>query len=272
MVALNDDAAESGSMATTGPTEGARYLAVNTLALLDAETEYFIDSETAELFFIPPTTSSQFPTGADVVLSQRTTAHNISGVSNVVIRGLQLVVAVGPALAADNVSNVVVENCTVGNAGTVGVQLSGTNSTFATSTVYGAGCSAVSMAGGDAVTLSRGNLLVTNNSIHSFGRVSRTLRVGISWQGCGNNVTFNEIFNAPHSGIMISPASDGVGVLHRFEGNHLHDLCQGTADAGGFYAGRTWANRGNIIRGNLFQRLYATELLFQKTSVNGICA
>lgn len=81
----------------------------------------------------------------------------------------------------------------------------------------------------------------------------------------------NEIFDAPHSGIMISPASDGVGVNHVFEGNYLHDLCRGTADAGGFYAGRTWANRGNVVRGNRFERLYPTETMAQKTSVNAIC-
>jgi hypothetical protein len=83
-------------------------------------------------------------------------------------------------------------------------------------------------------------------------------------------VSGNEIFNAPHSGIMIAPASDGRGTNCTFEDNDLHDLCQGTADAGGFYAGRTWANRGNIVRRNKFRRFYQTEKMAQATSVNGI--
>ena len=64
---------------------------------------------------------------------------------------------------------------------------------------------------------------------------------------------------------------DGRGVDTLFEGNHLHDLCKGTADAGGFYAGASWANRGNRIINNRFERFYQTEKMAQSTSINGVC-
>ena len=86
------------------------------------------------------------------------------------------------------------------------------------------------------------------------------------WSGCGGVVTSNEIFDAPCIGIMM----EGHGVLYTFEGNHLHDLAQGVADSSGFYSGRTWSDRGNIVRHNRFRRFYATERLAQNTSVNGI--
>jgi hypothetical protein len=69
---------------------------------------------------------------------------------------------------------------------------------------------------------------------------------------------------------MINPPSDGVGVDSVFEGNHLHDLCTGTADAGAFYAGASWANRGNIVRNNAFARLYQTENMAQHTAISGV--
>jgi hypothetical protein len=51
--------------------------------------------------------------------------------------------------------------------------------------------------------------------------------------------------------------------------NDLHDLCQGTADAGGLYAGDSWANRGNVVRGNSFRRIYSTERMAQVRRVFG---
>ena len=35
-------------------------------------------------------------------------------------------------------------------------------------------------------------------------------------------------------------------------------------------AGRTWCDRGNVVRGNTFRRFLTTEKLAQTTSVNGI--
>ena len=64
------------------------------------------------------------------------------------------------------------------------------------------------------------------------------------------------------------PAEQGVNTV--FADNYLHDLCQGTADAGGFYAGDSWANRGNILRGNRFERLYPVEKMSQATAINGV--
>ena len=109
-----------------------------------------------------------------------------------------------------------------------------------------------------------GNLTVHNNTLHRFARVSRTVRVGVSWTGCGNTVSHNEVFDAPQIGII------GHGVNMIFEDNDLHDLAKGTADTGGFYAGRSWADRGNVVRRNKFRRFYQVEKMAQSTSVNGM--
>jgi hypothetical protein len=278
-----------------GLKKGSRYVLLNSMALLDAPGEYFISTpasvaaargggggggagggaEVATLYFIPPVGAPDPPTvpsgDADgAFLSQAAAAHTIVNGSDLTLHSLSLGFAMGAALSAANVRRLTVDNCTLANSGTAGAELTGHHSTISGGRVFGVGCDGLSVSGGDAVGLVRSELSVHSNTIHSFARVSRTIRPGIAWSGCGLDVTANEIFDAPHSGIMIAPASDGVGVDCLFEGNYLHDLCQGTADAGGFYAGRTWANRGNVIRGNLFKDFVQREAMAQATSVNGI--
>jgi hypothetical protein len=170
----------------------------------------------------------------------------------------------GAALVAINISDVQIDNCTISNSGTDGIRFEGRNSTLSGCDVYDVGCNAIVMSGGDIPSLTPGNLLIFNNTLHRFARVSRTVRVGVSWTGCGNTVSHNEVFDAPQIGMI------GHGAKMLFEYNDLHDLAKGTADTGGFYAGRTWADRGNIVRWNKFRRFYQVEKMAQSTSVNGM--
>jgi hypothetical protein len=147
------------------------------LLVAQAPSEYFIDSKTHTLYFIPPSGASvanPIP-GQGAFLSQEPIAHTIDGASSVVLRGLRLEYAMGTALSARNISDVTVDNCTISNSGTDGVQLQGRNSTLSGCEIFDVGCNAVVMAGGDIPSLTPGNLLVHNNSLHRFARVSRTV-------------------------------------------------------------------------------------------------
>ena len=48
--------------------------------------------------------------------------------------------------------------------------------------------------------------------------------------------------------------ADPIAVDYTFEDNNLHDLAHGVADSAGFYSGRTWSDRGNVVRRNNFSR------------------
>eukprot|EP01048_Picozoa_sp_COSAG05_P019167 COSAG05_NODE_2943_length_2479_cov_1.322269_3_plen_82_part_00 len=65
--------------------------------------------------------------------------------------------------------------------------------------------------------------------------------IGVTWGGCGNIFRSNQVYNAPQIGMI------GHGVNNIFEDNYLHDLAQGSADTGGFYAGRSWTDRKTQI-------------------------
>ena len=258
------------------PKIGARFVLMNSKSLLDAEGEYYISAADGTLHFIPPAgmdpSVHQSGTGQGAFLSEQTAAHKFIGVKHITLQSLKLDYAMGSAISAVNVTGLSVINCSLSNSGTHGVELSGTNSSIESSEISDIGCDAVVVTGGDPVLLHDANLLVHNNSIHAFARVHRTVRPGIAWSGCGITVSANEIFDAPHSGIVIigapnTGASDGVSVNCVFEDNYLHDLCKGTADAGGFYAGKSWANRGNVIRRNRFQDFASVEILAMHTTV-----
>ena len=86
----------------------------------------------------------------------------------------------------------------------------------------------------------------------SFGAGS-----GIGWGGVGIVVRSNEIHHAPHSGIMHLGGTVAFGAElssasanNLFVQNFLHDLCQGTSDAGAFYSGtifQTYGSRFTLI-------------------------
>ena len=87
---------------------------------------------------------------------------------------------------------------------------------------------------------------------------------GIGFGGSGNVVSYNEVYNSPHTAIT------GSGNNWLFEGNYVHDVCRGTTDAGAFYVGRTWSSLGNTLKNNTFNRSAPVEKLTQYASTVGI--
>ena len=123
---------------------------------------------------------------------------------------------------------------------------------IATSTSSGGG--GILLAGGDRKTLTPSRHYAENNHIHDYGRWNRTYKAGISIDGVGTRVANNLIHDAPHQAIFVS------GNDNLIELNEIHRVCTETGDAGAFYMGRDWAQRGNIVRYNYFHDLRAGGL------------
>ena len=51
------------------------------------------------------------------------------------------------------------------------------------------------------------------------------------------------------------------GCDNLFEQNTMEHVCFETADASGFYVGRSWVQRGNVVRHNAFRHIRATTRL-----------
>lgn len=72
---------------------------------------------------------------------------------------------------------------------------------------------------------------------------------GIVINGVGNRIANNLLYNAPHAAILLH------GNDHIIEYNEIHDVCRETSDAGAFYMGRDYTERGNVLRHNYFHDL-----------------
>ena len=80
------------------------------------------------------------------------------------------------------------------------------------------GATAISISGGDRPTLRAGFHSVSNCTIHDYAKVHWCYHPGVEIEGVGHTVTHNEIYSAPHQGILVN------GNDHRIAFNVFHDL------------------------------------------------
>lgn len=212
-----------------GLAEGSRYYLVGALELLDSPGEYMITND--RVYFYPPVASS--PLGADdeVVLSAAANLITLESTSHVHFVGLSFGVVRDLAINVTGSSGIVFQNCSFANVGGTAVMIDNAGVQIRDCHMWGIGCTAISIANvGNISTLQPGAVDIVGNRIHNFARVFRTVQPGIKWEGVvGARIRDNEIFDAPHVGIIGARGNDNV-----FDGNFLHDLCGGASDAGAF--------------------------------------
>jgi parallel beta-helix repeat protein len=93
--------------------------------------------------------------------------------------------------------------------------------------------------------LTAGENIARNNRITDYARWVHTYRPGIFIDGVGNRAANNYIADAPHAGILLK------GNDHIIEYNEIAHVCSEVSDAGAFYMGRDFTERGNVLRFNL---------------------
>lgn len=174
----------------------------------------------------------------------------MSGVS---LRGFTVAFSRLAGISASGLAGVALQNLTVTGHGRIGVSMSGANSSLVASIVSGTGCGGVTVTGGDTAALVPGGMAVSGCSVAGFARLMRAYAPGIGWAGVGTAVTGTSVSGAPHAGIL------GGGVWGRFTDNALSDLCWEVSDAGGFYVGRSWVQRGLQLARNSFTRIRNAE-------------
>lgn len=231
-----------------GYCEGRRYYAFNILEELDQPGEWYLDRQTGMLYFWPPKPGRVYATVLDKPLV------SIKDASHVTLRGLAFEYVRGTAIAIAGGESNRVAGCSIRNAGNIAVQIEGgTDNGLLGCDISGTGDGAVVLQGGDRMTLTPAGNFVENCSISDFSRWVRTYQPGVAIGGVGNRIAHNRIFDAPHSAIILG------GNDHIIEFNEIFRVCRETGDAGAFYMGRDWTQRGNVVRFNYFHDLAKTE-------------
>jgi hypothetical protein len=232
-----------------GYCQGQVYYALNLLSELDTPCEWYYDQESGILYFWPPAPLDQ----GRVFVSVIPTVLTMDGTKHVTFRRLTFEVCQGTAITVENADNVRIVGCTIRNAGSFAITITGRNSAVIGCDIYETGDGGIILTGGDRATLTPGNLAADNNHIYDYSRWNRTYQPGITLAGVGNRATHNLIDNAPHQAIAFS------GNDHVIEFNEIHSVCFESNDAGAIYAGRDWTWRGTLIRYNYLHDITGFE-------------
>lgn len=230
-------------------TKGARFYALNLLTFVNSPSEYFIDRDQGILYFYPPSSLSN----GTAFVSVGPYIINGSMISYVTFENLNMYFSRGTAVQLNDVDSITLLGSEVANNGATSVSLYGVNSHVTNLVVYGNGCGGIHVSGGDQKSLTRGNNMLRGCNIARWSRWKRTYQPAVSWGGVGNIYAENVISDGPHSGIL------GGGNDCNFTYNSLSSLCFEATDAGGFYTGRSWIDRGNVVAHNTFKAIKATE-------------
>ena len=256
-----------------GPgTRNARWIGLNLLSELDVVGEYHI-SKAGVLSYMPASPPSSWK--VNPVVSRNATCITIAGTQHVHIEGLEIAHCKATGIEAGNtveqpggnaqlpgsVTNVSVSNVTIHSIGGTGVDMRGHGSGIRDSVLHNIGCRAAVIHGGNATSLTRGNMFATGNNISMFALYKRTYMSGIHWAGVDNVYSHNTITDAPHN-CMLGGGNEGDGVNCLFEHNSFDRCGFESSDTGAFYTcgqeGSAFVNRGNILRHSTFSNIRNT--------------
>ena len=233
--------------------KGRRFFLQNNPSLIDTEGEWYFDNEKGELLYSLPI-RDQSPDNTSALATLNNIVH---------IKNAQYINLIGLNFQCSNDTGVVIDNsnqCLVAKCSFSGIYHSaaiingGKSNRIEGCDLFELGGTGISVTGGDKKTLEPGGHQVVNNHIYNFAKILKTYYPGVSINGVGNRIANNEIHDSPHSAIILG------GNDHIIEYNRIYRVCQETGDAGAFYMGRDWTNRGNILRHNIFHDIYGFGL------------
>lgn len=145
----------------------------------------------------------------------------------------------------------------------------GKNNTIENCHFYNLGAGAISLGGGNRLTLKSGNNVVKGCTFYDNNRIEKSYRPHIDITGVGNKIIECELYNSPSMAILMH------GNNHLVEKNYIHDVCLEVEDQGAFYYGRNPSECGTILRYNLFANIpsiYSTCAIYNDDGAGGLIA
>jgi len=254
-----------------GYKAGKRYYFLNVLEELDAPGEWYLDHDTGMLYFRPPGPLEEVETAVSLLETPMLVVEDVSWVT---IHGLAFEYGRHGGAVVRGGHDTLIGGCTFANLGTFAVGVSGgERNGVAGCDAYHLGDSGISVSGGDRATLTPAGNYAVDNHIHDFGLTVRTYTPALSVSGVGNRIAHNLVHDAPHMAIGLG------GNDHVIEFNEVHHVLMETHDAGAFYMGRDWTQRGNVVRHNYFhdmghgdvQAIYLDDWTSGTTVYGNVC-
>lgn len=228
-----------------GLREGNPFYVLNLLEEIDRPGEWYVDVEAGRLYVWPV----RHPWFGEVVMSRWNRPFvEARGVREVVFQGLTFEYGQQHGLVLEGCVNAAVIGCVARRLGGTAVQaLQCANVKLYGNLLHTLGHTGMHVSGGNRKSLTSGQVVIENNEVREFGRLSRTYNPALLLEGCGTRVAHNWFHRAPSSAMRIE------GNDHLIEYNRIEQVVRESDDQGGI---DMWGNpsyRGVVIRFNRWQ-------------------
>ena len=226
---------------------GRRFFFQHVREELDAPGEWYYDAAEKKILF-RPTAPLEGMHACVPVLENAIVFENARHINFI---GFHIRATRGDAVVLNNAQECLFAKNTIENTGGFGVVVRGGKKVRVVGNdICHTGAGGIILSGGDRPSLTPARHQAVNNHIHHFGEILQTYQTAVNVSGVGNLVSHNLIHDAPHIGILLG------GNDHLIEFNEIHHVCMEGSDNGGFYMGRDWTQRGNVIQYNKFHDIY----------------
>ncbi len=245
-----------------GMKDRARYYFFNIFEEIDSEGEYYIDRQNCVLYFYPPIGFES----AEIVMTVSTkSVISVEGASYLTFKDFAIAYTrndgikinggydiygswgsrMRPRIKTEiDGHDITIDGCKIYAVRESAVYAHGQNITVKNCEVFNIGTNGIYISGGNRKTLEKSGNLIYNNLIHDWSQYVFTYCGAIGFQGCGTVISHNELYNCTHFAIFY------LGNDHVVEYNNIHDVCLDTDDCAAIYSGRSYADRGTVLRYN----------------------
>lgn len=245
-----------------------RWRIYNLMEEIDIPGEYYIDYDSAKLYFFPPKNI----TGKSLEISLLGTPMMLfTDADNITFRDIEFCQTRSDAALMKNVDNIDFYRCIFKDIGFTAIYALGTERAITSGTHWqhqnkhgcynvdiiscdfvNIGCEGIALYdAGDIDTLTLGNNLIEDCF---FTRPAQKAFWDTIWLGgCGTTVRNCVVSNNPHQAVRI------MGTEHKVEYSEFHDCIREDDDAGVIYQGRNALLRGNDIEYNYIHDLVSVQ-------------
>lgn len=230
------------------PVSGQRVRFINVPEEITKPGEWYLDRDTGVLYVYP---YEGFSENSVITFNPCRTNMNgvfaLDGASNIAFSGITFKNIGTHAIDIKNSKNITIKECEFTDLLGDGVNMKeSVDCIIKDNYLHHVSGGGFKISGGSTSNLIKANNYVTNNIMHDFSIDRRTYAPAVTTHGCGNVVSHNEIYNAPHMAIGIG------GIDFIIEYNDIYNVCNETADAGAIYGAQYQYLRNNVIRYNYF--------------------
>lgn len=230
-----------GELSGISANKGSYFFFENIAQELDEPGEFYIDKATNKLYVYP---TENFDTSTTVLALLDKPIIYVDRTRHVHFKNMTIDTGRSHGIETKFAQQMLFTQLTVRNVSGDGLRINGMNNTVSHSRISNTGGAGVNLSGGwgarfntnnsiaqslkHPINYTKGNNTVIHNVIHGFAWDQKSQIPGVSINGTGHTVMFNEFYDGPHFAILFRNTQD-VKASH----NYIHDLPTFHRDDGG---------------------------------------